>query len=178
MKKEFLIAISVFALIPGAISVDNVTVELAFNPSEVIIDGSTVTAPATVNDFENPFISSDDPTGLVGYSSAEELRYRDDARSERIEIVQSGSSGEFLIPHTEGGYSALLNREQEIEDRSILNLRPPTFAFEQIDSSVSVIYSFAYPVTEITGPQSGLETIVIRNRLDSDNETQFVLRTE
>lgn len=177
MKKVILFS-AVFALLlaPTA-AVDNVTLELAFNPDTVVIDGSETTTDTTVTSFDNPFISSKQPTGLIGLSNTVQMSYTNGSR-ERVEVTESGRSGEFLIPFTEGGYSTLLNRETEIADNTLLDLRPPTFAFEQIDPSVSVIYDFTYPVTDITGPRSGLETIIIRNRLDSDNETQFVLRTE
>ena len=177
MKKISFILLLIIFTGSGA-AVDNITLEMSFSPSNVIIDGQTVSGTTTVTDFDNPFISSDQPVGLIGYTNnAIELRYVESPR-ERFEIVSSGQSADFLVPFTQGGYESLTDRENEIADNTFLNLLPPSFAFEQIDPLTSVIYDFPYPVTNIVGPQTGIETVIIRNRLDSDNETQFVLRTE
>ena len=155
---------------------DNITVSLAFNPSEVVIDGSTTTTSSAATGFTNPFISSSQPIGLIGLSNTVKMEYIDSPR-ERIELTQSSNEADFLVPFTKGGYSSLLDKENEIQDGSFLNLRPPVFAFSQIEPSISVIYDFPFPVTEIVGPLDDIETVIVRNRLDSDNETQFVLRT-
>lgn len=163
---------------PGLASAehDNITVELQFNPSEVIIDGTSTTTTTTATDFDNPFISSPQPLGLIGLSNTVQMRYVNDSR-ERIEITQNSREADFLVPFTQDGYSSLTDKENEIADNSFFNLRPPVFAFSQVEPSISVIYDFAFPVTDITGPVDDIETVIIRNRLDSDNETQFVLRT-
>lgn len=155
----------------------NVSLHMEFNPSEVYVDGEEKTSTFSTTDFDNPFIASGQPAGLIGYRNPIKLSYIDSSTDEFI-VYSGRPETSFLVPFSTGGYSNLVRREDQIANNNFLSLNPPSFAFGENDSVVSVIYDFEYPVTKVLGTSSNIEAISIRNRIDSDNQTQFILQTE
>jgi len=156
---------------------DNVSLHLEFNPSTVYVDGEQKTSSFSTTDFENPFISSDQPLGLIGYRNPLKLSYTDDS-TDKLVVYSSNPQTSFLVPFSTGGYSNLVRRENEISNNNFLDLNPPSFAFDENDPEVEVIYDFEYPVKKVLGSSSNIQAVSIRNRIDSDNQTQFILQTE
>lgn len=178
MKLKILLSTLLILISPAIAEPANVSIHLEYNPSTVFVDGDEKTSSFSTSEFENPFIASDQPLGLIGYRNPIKLEYVDGGSDDELIVYSGRAETSFLVPFSTGGYEVLANREDEISENNILSLIPPSFAFDQIDSEIEVIYDFSYPVTKLTGTASNIDAISIRNRIDSDNKTQFILQTE
>lgn len=175
MKKKLLIGLVVLLIGPGAAQQpDNITVSLDFSPSNAFIDGQSYENTKIINAPSFGYVSSSQPVGVVSYN--EDPLRAGFIDSEEYYITQKSS--EFLVPFTEGGPSAIEDREGLIQNGKLMDKLNPSFSFglgsERI---IRVSYHFTYTVAEIVGPETGIDEVLVRNRIHTGNQTELVLKT-
>lgn len=158
---------------------DNVTIELEFSPSNAYIDGQEYNNSYVTRDPSSEYISTSQPLGIVSYGEIPmEIGFVD---SERYYITQniSQNSTEFLLPSTSDGPNSIERRRTLVQNGELMNQLNPAFSFSiGAERIIRVSYPFGYKVAEFIGPETGIEEILVRNRIHSGNETKLTLRTE
>ena len=177
MKIEILVlTIILTAGLTAGDTPDNITLEMEFKPdSAVYVDGTEVSTGSPISSFDFPYIVSDQPTGIVGLSGVEEIRY--DGSPEKFSVTQTGSR--FLVPFTQGGYQTVEAEGDDILDGSFLQGIEPSFSFFQPEIPfVRVSYMFEYSIANYSGSKDGIDTVTVRNKLNGKNKTELSIQAE
>lgn len=158
---------------------ENVTVELEFGPSNAYIDGQEYENTEITRDPSSEYISTGQPLGIVSYGEIPlAIGFVD---SERYYVTQniSRNSTEFLLPFTSDGPNSIERRRTMVQNGELMNQLNPAFSFSiGAERIIRVSYPFGYRVAEFIGPETGIEEILVRNRIHSGNQTELTLRTE
>jgi hypothetical protein len=155
--------------------VDNVTLTLRTDASTVYLDGDLAGGSTTTQSFEQPYVSTSNPEGVIGLSEPLKLSYSQGS-PDNLSVTQSG--GEFLLASTGGGVPAL---EDDLDslDSGFFDQVSPSFNFpEEVSDTVTLLYEFPYEVTRFQGDEEEFGSIGVRNRVTSDNDTELWLRTD
>ncbi|WEL19963.1 hypothetical protein [Candidatus Nanohalococcus occultus] len=175
MRKTLAALILICMISPGiSQEPDNITVELEFSPSNAYMEGQSYENTQVLTAPSFGYVSSSQPLGLVSYNE-DPLRigFID---SERYYITQK--TGEFLIPFTRNGAGAIEDRRELIESGELLTRLNPSIGFPLgAERVIRVSYHFTYKVSEIVGPKTGIEEILVRNSIHAGNQTELTLRT-
>lgn len=175
MKKLLIGVILLTMLCSGsAQQPDNITVELEFDPSNAYIDGQPYGDTTIINAPSFGYVSTSQPLGIVSYN--EDPLRAGFIDSEGYYITQK--SGEFLLPFTSGGPESIEDRQNIVENGDLVSRLNPSFSFGLgAERVIRVSYHFSYTVSEIIGTETGIEEILVRNRIHSGNQTELVLKT-
>lgn len=153
---------------------DNITVSLEFGPSNAYIDGQPYDSTKIITAPSFGYVSSSQPLGVVSYN--EDPLRAGFIESEEYYITQK--SGEFLLPFTEDGPSTIEDRSELIQDGEFTDRLNPSFSFGLgAERIIRVSYHFTYTVSEIVGPETGIDEVLVRNRIHTGNQTELVLKT-
>lgn len=186
MRLKILIAFLIIFTTSGAAATqdnvtepDNVTLELEFDAQNTyVVDGNIETDSSFSTQTANyPYIVSERPAGIVSYSNTLNISYQNiSATRDRFSITQS--AGSFLLPFTTGGYEAIENREDQVQNRNFLNLLNPSFNFPIPQNQlVKVSYSFPYNISSFDGRQTDIDEITVRNKINSKKGIELDVST-
>lgn len=124
---------------------ENVTVSMEGFSTDFYADGEEITTgeTRTRDNVDYPYISTDQPLGIVSYGSFLKLEKGND----RISVTQE--DGSFLLPNTRGGHISIEDEQTDVAERQFLGNVEPSFGFvSPSEPTVRVKYS---PEQEVRG---------------------------
>ncbi|MFB6208721.1 MAG: hypothetical protein ABEJ56_01130 [Candidatus Nanohaloarchaea archaeon] len=167
-----------YTLCAEAETVDTVTLEMETDADSVYVDGESASETSYYSsELEYPYITSDQPAGIVSYGDVKSINYSTSGSTDIMRVKQS--SGSFLVPNTQGGYEELEDEKDLVENRQLVKNIEPSFAFTMPDqATIRVIYG---PDTNLIGFDRRLSDdvdLLARNRVDGDSTPDIILEPE
>lgn len=158
---------------------ENVTVGLELSSKEdVYVDGSSAEKRSyTPIELAYPYISTDQPLGLVSYGSIEQIEYSENPNSV-LELTQSANSVSVLIPYTSGGYTEIEDDETDVTDRTFLDRYSASFS--DTGDSVPVLKvrkKFQHDVDGFEDTESGSVKVSVRNKINNNDSVKILLNS-
>jgi hypothetical protein len=154
--------------------IESITLEMSLaDGNDVYVDDETAVEQLyTASDLDYPYIVTDDPAGIVGYSSLRSIEYSSTANRDIFRVTQNG--GRFIVPNTMESYSDIEDEEETITNREFLQQLRPSFSFFQPETpTIRVILR---PNKTVRGFDHELRNFVeLRSSYRVDNRTEPVV---
>lgn len=155
----------------------NVSLELKLDAENVYVDGDAAEERSyTPIELSYPYITSDQPIGLVNYGKIRQINYETQGSTDILTMTNDPASASVLIPHTNGGYQEIEDEEDFINERSFLNQNQPTFGFPAVGKpTVKVGKNFDHTIQGFEGVKNGRVELSIRNKVDNKGGVEIIL---
>jgi len=152
----------------------NVTIQIQGVSTPVYADGKEISVGEKVFPPTSfPYISSDQPLGIVSYGNFLKL-----SRPKTAAVSMTQSYGSFIIPFSRSGYAKIEGRKTLINDRKFLESFEPNFGFALIDNPlVKVIYNPNRTLKSSKADYSERGTIRVENK-GLDRKENLIIEIE
>lgn len=153
---------------------ERITLEMETDAGEVYVDGEEA-EERTYQPLElsYPYIATDQPLGIVSYGDLTNLSYVSGS-SDVFQVTQT--SGSFLVPFTQGGFTEIEEEQEEVNSRSFLEQYGASFGFYISDTpEIRVSRRFEREVHGFNTTESNYIELAVRNMLNNENSTEILL---
>lgn len=157
--------------------IESITLEMSLaDGNDVYVDDEPAGEQLyTADELDYPYIVTDEPVGIVSYSSLRSIEYSSNGDKDVFRVTQNG--GRFLLPNTKESYSDIENEEETIMNREFLQDLRPSFSFFQPETpTIRVILR---PNRTVRGFDNELRNFVeLRSTHRVDNRTDPIVNLE
>ncbi|MFB6245297.1 MAG: hypothetical protein ABEJ03_03025 [Candidatus Nanohaloarchaea archaeon] len=173
------VALAALALVGPAAAQTNVTLEMELDTGSAYIDSQEVTTSTVDNDLSFGYASTDQPVGVISYYGAPVQAKFSDGESLSLTSNLSETGSEFVVPNTRGGVSAIEDRRSSLQEHRLLSKINPSISFQiGADRLIRVSYDIPYEVHSFNGSKTGIDDLLIRNRIHSGSQTELILKAK
>ncbi|PSG98503.1 MAG: hypothetical protein BRC29_00055 [Nanohaloarchaea archaeon SW_7_43_1] len=155
--------------------VENVSLQMNLSPStDIYVDGDLAQEKTySSNEIDFPYITNDEPVGIIGLGELKNINYSNNGK-EVLEVTQK--EGNFIIPNTQGGYTAIEDDKDDIRSQRFLERVNPSFGFPPVETpNVRVIYRSDVKIEGFEGRAENSVEIYSRHKLNSSTKPEVKL---